>query len=515
MHKTLCEIFGGIDVQTVEYAVDWIEKRNSITPNKIAITDFLTKQNWSYQEINQRSINLGHYLLKQGISKGDRVALLSPNHISYFDLLFACMKIGAVLVPLNWRLSPEELEQIMDDCTPKMLFYHDSFSELSTQIFHSKKVNVSIPEYESLISVRLHPIPIVSMPVTDPLVIMYTGGTTGKAKGVVLSHRSIFANAANTVLSWNLTSNDVTPTFLPMFHTGGLNSLTLPVLQIGGKVVIIDKFEPNQAIDVLNDEGCTVCLMVPTMYQSIIPLEEFQKNTFPSMHTFISGGAPCPHTVYESFDRKGLAFKEGYGLTEAGPNNFYIDPKESKKKVGSVGKEMMWNSIKIVDDNYLDVADNVIGEILLRGPHLFDYYWENEKATNDAFIDGWFKTGDFGKKDSDGYFYIVGRKKEMIISGGENVYPTEIENVLINHPSVSEVCIIGIPDEKWGEMVCAVVVGSNGFTDENELKQHCKSRLGHYKVPKKFFFINELPKTPVGKIDKKQLISQYTIISNK
>jgi fatty-acyl-CoA synthase len=503
--------FGGICMLSTDYALDWMNKRSAITPNKIAISDFLSKEEWTFQEVNQRATSMANFLLNNDISKGDRIALLAPNHISYFDLLFACMKIGAIFVPLNWRLSSNELKEILDDCAPKILFYHDDFSALSSDIYKLKKVNINSKEYIGSVNIQPSILPIFSLTATDPLVILYTGGTTGKSKGVVLSHRSISANAMNTILSWNLTFDDVTPTYLPMFHTGGLNSLTIPVLQIGGRVVIIDKFEPNQAIDVIENEKCTVCLMVPTMYQSIIQLDSFSKASFSSMHTFISGGAPCPHTVYEAFSKKELSFKEGYGLTEAGPNNFYIHPNDAIKKVGSVGKEMMINSIQIVDENYNVLGENMVGEILLKGPHLFEYYWQNESATNEAFINGWFKTGDFGKKDADGYFYIVGRKKDMIISGGENIYPTEIENILINYPLVKEVSVIGLPDEKWGESVCAVIVSENEEEiDTNELKAYCIEKLGRYKVPRKFIFIKQLPKTHVGKIDKKQLIVEFS-----
>ena len=346
-----------------------------------------------------------------------------------------------------------------------------------------------------------------------PWLIIYTGGTTGKPKGVVLSYEAVTSNAINTVISWGLTDADCTLNYMPLFHTGGINALALPILLVGGTVVIGQKFDPERAIRAIDEYKTTISLFVPTMYQLMTQTAYFEQSTFPTVKVFLSGGAPCPKPIYERFKARGLKFKEGYGLTEAGPNNFVIDANVAMTKKGAVGKSMLFNEVQVMNENGEPCSEGEVGELWLKGSHVFRYYWNNEQETNATFHNGWLKTGDLAKFDEDGDFYIVGRKKEMIITGGENVYPQEVEQCLITHPAVQEVTVIGVPDEKWGECVVAFIV----LTDKDgaaaadfgalavELKEHCKKRLANYKIPKHLNFVEELPKTVVGKIDKKQL----------
>jgi fatty-acyl-CoA synthase len=306
-------------------------------------------------------------------------------------------------------------------------------------------------------------------------------------------------------MSWNLTSRDVTITYMPMFHTGGLNALSIPLLLIGGKVVLASDFRPEEAVRDLLDYQCTIILLVPTMYHMMIRTKAFQKQSFSSI-IFLSGGAPCPLEIYEEFQRKGLQFKEGYGLTEAGPNNFYMDLHKVHEKRGSVGKPMLLNEVKITRPDGTETAPDETGELLLKGSHLFKCYWNNAKATEEVLHDGWLCTGDLARRDKDGFYYIAGRKKDMIITGGENVYPLEVEHWISSLPQVSETAIVGIPDAKWGEKVTAfIVLQENMSLTLAELKRHCAIKLGSYKIPKEMIFLEELPKTPVGKIDKNQL----------
>ncbi|RXJ00301.1 long-chain fatty acid--CoA ligase [Anaerobacillus alkaliphilus] len=485
----------------MSWDTDWLKKRARITPDRVAVVDGETRERWTYDNLNERAEHQASLLLDQGIGKGDRVALLAPNTVSYFDLLFACMKLGAIFVPLNWRLSSKEIAYILQDCQPKLLAYDDKFLPLIPNKYEGILLGV-----QQLLAGSQPIIPFdVSIEENDPLAIIYTGGTTGHPKGAVLTHKSVFYNAINTIISWNLTCEDTTVTYMPMFHTGGLNALSLPLLHIGGKVVIADKFEPNHLIDVINEEQCTILLLVPTMYHVLIQSERFQKAAFPSMHTFLSGGAPCSYRIYEAFAKKGLAFKEGYGLTEAGPNNFYINTRDVVNKRGSVGKPMLYNNVKIIDDDGRDVGSSEVGEILISGHHLFDHYWNSPSITAATIKNGWLYTGDLGKYDEDGYFYIVGRKKDMIITGGENVFPLEVEHVIAEHDLVTEVAVVGVADEKWGEIVTAFIVPKGGLT-EAEVLTYCRTYLGSYKVPKVIRFVSQLPKTAVGKIDKKQLV---------
>ncbi|SEC62539.1 long-chain fatty acid--CoA ligase [Paenibacillus sp. GP183] len=501
----------------MECVIDWFERRCQLQPELIAVVSGETGERWTYGDMERRFLRLAAYLQSEGVGKGDRVALLSPNDICYFDLLFACAKLGAIFVPLNWRLAISELEYILQNCRPKVVVVHPQLAEFQenaaaayglTEALNSPYKLMSISDLESHHKVAA-PEDCPDLHIDDPLAIIYTGGTTGKPKGVVLSHRSIFWNAINTVVSWDLTSRDITPTYMPMFHTGGLNALSLPVLQAGGTVIVCKTFRAEDFVRIVNRERCTLVLLVPTMYHMLTQSDAFAEATFPTMHTFLSGGAPCPHTIYDAFASKGLAFKEGYGMTEAGPNNFYIHPSHAAKRVGSVGKSMMLNDIKISNAQGETAADEEVGEIMLRGGHLFHSYWNLPQATEEAFTDGWFHTGDLGRRDQDGYYYIMGRKKDMIITGGENVYPLEVEHLLQQHSDVVEAAVVGIPDEKWGELVTAVLVLKEGCSlDEESMKQYCKASIGKYKVPKRFVAVGELPKTAVGKIDKNRIISE-------
>ncbi|PLR97677.1 long-chain fatty acid--CoA ligase [Bacillus sp. T33-2] len=489
------------------WELDWLKNRARLAPEAEAIADAKTDQIWSYSQIDKRAEAVAAWLVARGIQKGDRVALLSPNNICYFDLLFACGKIGAIFVPLNWRLSIKELKYIFSDASPKLVGFHSDMEHMVTQFCElGSTFNVDNEEYDIITNSGAF----ISVPVDlgweDPLEIIYTGGTTGEPKGVVLSHRAILWNGVNTVLSWNLTNSDISITYLPMFHTGGLNALSIPLLVAGGKVVIANDFQPEKAVEYLNSFYCTVALFVPTMYHMMVKTNAFQKSDFPAMKVFLSGGAPCPLEIYDEFRKKGLAFKEGYGLTEAGPNNFYIDPGDAWRKRGSIGKPMLFNSAVILKEDGSNALAGEVGELLIQGKHCFSYYWKNKQATMDALNAGWLHTGDLAKSDEEGFYYIVGRKKEMIISGGENIYPLEIEHWICSHPGVNETAVIGLPDEKWGEAVTAfVVLATSGTITADEIKEFCRDKLAGYKIPKRIYFLEELPKTPVGKIDKKQL----------
>lgn len=489
----------------MQSAVDWFQSRVNLFPDKQAVVDAKTENSWTYQQLNRRAESLAQYFIEKRVEKGDRIALLAPNHISYFDFVFACMKTGAIFVPLNWRLSNDELNYVIQDCSPKFIGVDPLFREKTNQIkMNCELIDIDSHDYMKKLRTTSSFAGVNKPDEVDALAMIYTGGTTGKPKGVVLSHRSILWNAINTIISWNVTDEDVTLTFLPMFHTGGLNALSLPLLLAGGRVVILSEFEATKAVKDLIMYECTIALCVPTMYHMMIQTKAFQEAIFPHMKVFLSGGAPCPYKIYQAFREKGVPFKEGYGLTEAGPNNFYIDPCDTIRKQGSVGKPMLFNDIKIMADNGTEAVSDGVGELLIRGHHSFEYYWNKEEQTEQTIVDGWVHTGDLARKDEDGYVYIVGRKKDMIITGGENVYPLEIEHWLEANENISEASVIGIPDEKWGEIVAAVVVPKSEITEE-ELKEYCEAKLTRYKVPRKFFLLDELPKTHVGKINKAAL----------
>lgn len=493
----------------MKWETDWLGSHARLTPEQIAMIDGDTKEQWTYMELNERACIIAGHLLRIGIQKGDRIAILTPNHHSYFELLFATAKIGAIFIPLNYRLSAKELSYIIKDAGAKIVFYHEEFVQMAGAIQAAvddlQTISLQSEFIDWLAQKEIQQID-SSTSLDDPWVIIYTGGTTGLPKGVVLTHNNILWNAINTVISWKLSSTDRTYTVLPLFHTGALNALTMPVLYAGGTVVLGKQFAPENTLTTIAEQKISILLLVPTMHHMIIHDPLFEQITFVHDPIFLSGGAPCPLSIYDGYQKKQIRFKEGYGLTEAGPNNFYLSPEEAKRKRGSVGKPMIHNRITLIDEAGNPVADDEVGEIVIEGSHVFAYYWNNEIETSKTLQNGKLFTGDLAKRDKDGYYYVVGRKKEMIISGGENIYPLEVENVLQNHPQLSEAVVVGIEDTKWGEKVVAFVVNKKGEKPEKEtLITYCHQHLARYKTPKDFYFLEELPKTAVGKIDKKKL----------
>ncbi|XXM73938.1 AMP-binding protein [Lysinibacillus sphaericus] len=491
----------------MEMVTDWLQKRSIISPDRVALVNGATDEMITYRSLDARAAKWAYYMKEKGMQKGDRVVFISKNHPVCFELLFACSKIGAIFVPLNWRLSSAEIASLMGDCSPQLVFLQADFEpglEAALQGYQTgriEEIRETVYSGKELTSE-------IKRGKDDPWVMIYTGGTTGKSKGVILSYRSINANALNTIISWNLNEEDSTITYLPTFHTGGLNALSLPILMTGGKVVTAERFEPRHALYMLNHHGCTIVLLVPTMYHGLLEEEDFKHASFPKMKVFLSGGAPCPGKVYDAFKAKGIQFKEGYGLTEAGPNNFYIDPGKMKK--GSIGKSMMLNEVKVVDQEGKCVKYGEVGELLLGGDHLFKEYWNMPEETAAALKDGWLHTGDLARIDHEGDYYIVGRKKDMIISGGENIYPQEIEHWLCEHPSISECAVVGMPHEKWGEVVTAFMKVRRGkMITSNEAKSYCLEKFGAFKIPKQYHFIEEIPKTDVGKVNKKGLVEGF------
>ncbi|MFP3310149.1 MAG: class I adenylate-forming enzyme family protein [Acidilobus sp.] len=449
-----------------------------------------SSRSFTFSELEAASNYVARRLLEMGVRRGDRVVTLIRDPLSHVLTFFGVRKVGAVLVPINPRLGRSFLDFVVKDVSPVLVI--DDY--LASGVKSEDIVRPDARDYSFAYEERL------SLDETkEPAMILYTGGTTGLPKGAIIPESAIIWNSIITILSWGLTSRDCTVVSLPLYHTGGWNVLLLPLLLVGGRVVLpeTDKFDPDWTIRTLHDKGCTIYMGVPTMLEAISRSPLFD-NVDLSNVTFISGGGPLPPSVAERFFRKGYRVFQGYGLTEAGPNNFYISPERYVKKPKSVGKPLMFVKMKLSDD----------GELLIRGPHVFQGYWNRpeEKPFTD---DGYLRTGDIFTVDEDGDFYFLDRKKDMIKTGGENVYSTEVEEALRQLPYVEDAAVFGVPDERWGEMVVAVVVRRKKGVTEDEVKNDLKRVLASYKVPKRVIFVREIPKTPVGKISKKELREAY------
>lgn len=340
--------------------------------------------------------------------------------------------------------------------------------------------------------------------------ILYTSGTTGVPKGAMLSHRMITWNAINTQISWGLRDSDITPTFAPFFHAGGLNVLTTPLYHLGGTIVLLRTSDPQAILRTIEREHCTIVFAVPTVFQMMMEHAEFATTNFASVRFCVTGGSSCPLSVIQGYAARGLEFRQGYGLTEVGVNCFSLAPEDATRKAGSVGHPIFHSRARIVDSEERDVAPGEVGELILAGPHVCSGYWKHPEATAEAYRGGWWHTGDLVRCDSEGYYYIVGRKKDMFISGGENVYPAEIKGVIATHPGVLEVAVIAQPDPRWGEVGLAIVVPREaGSLTGEEILAYCADKVARYKIPKVVYFTTALPRNAMGKVIKGKLVREF------
>jgi len=497
------------------YLGDWLSRWAEIDPEREALIDGATGRAWTWAQLDSRASRLAGALASRfGVGRGDRVALIANNAPEVFEVLFACARIGAVFVPFNWRLAVPELVDIARDCTPTVMVYDDAWAGAADVVMSEARIKGGVTfgatgrpgvlAYEAAIEAYA-PAATVQVALEDLAMILYTSGTTGLPKGVMLSWQQIVFNSVNTTLACDLTVNDRCLAFLPLFHTGGINCLATPLFHRGGSVVVMPRFDAAEALAIMERYGVTITVAVPVMYQMLMDAG-LATRELPRLSTLLCGGAPCPHSLIEQYLELGYNFRQGYGLTEVGPNCFSLHPSDVRRKIGSVGRPIFHSAARVVLDDGTEAAADVIGELWLRGPHVTLGYWNKPEATA-AVLDaeGWFHTGDYVKRDAAGYFQIAGRKKDMFISGGENVYPAEVENALAAHPGVAEVCVLGVPDARWGEVGLAVIVPRPEVTiamDDAALKQWMRERLAPYKVPKHWRLVDELPKNSSGKVVK-------------
>ncbi len=507
-----------MDLKDWSWIGDWTGRRALLTPKREAIVDNIQNKRYTFEEMDKRANQVARLLLDSGVQKGDRVGIYSKNRFDFLDILFACGKIGAILTPFNIRLTTPETEYLVKKTNPSIVFYDPNLGiqfgkirpllEKQHVVVMGNKMFDTDPDIHSLVTRNSSSAverPAITM--DDPFLIVFTGGTTGLPKGAVLSHRLVFWNSVNTIVSWGLRPDDIQPLLFPLFHTGGINVLLIPFYHLGALSIIMGDFDPEETLRVVESERCTIVIGVPTVFNMISQSSNFKKTNFEHVRLFISGGAPCPVAIMEKYWERGKILKMGYGLTEVGPNNFYLPDDAVKERPTSVGFPAFHCDMKIVDDDNVTLSDEEVGELMLRGPHTFSGYWaEPEESAKVIESDGWVHTGDLVKRDSDGFYYIVGRKKDMFISGGENVFPSEIEDVLYKHPAILEAAVIGVPHEKWGEVGKVFIVLKDGESlAEDEIRQYMDDKLASYKIPKHYEFREDLPKSAAGKILKREL----------
>ncbi len=470
--------------------LDWLKRWACYAPQAIALQSGETGESWSYDQLYRRSLRAAAYLRDHyGISRGDRVVCVAQNQLDYVSLFFATQRLGAILVPVNFRFKPSEVEHIVSDCAAKVVLDDAGLAQLS-----AATASGAVEEIAFASSFE------------DICMVLYTSGTTGFPKGAMLSYRMIFWNSINTGLRLNLTQNDVVVTFLPLFHTGGWNVLTTPCLHRGAKVILLKKFDAEIILRLCDREKVTVLFGVPTTLDLLSRSPSFADVNLDSIRYAIVGGEPMSLELIHLYEQRGIPVRQGYGLTEFGPNVFSLGEEDSRRKAGSIGFPNFYIDARVVDERGRDVGTDKVGELILRGPTTMSGYWGNDRATAEVLRDGWFYTGDLVRKDSEGFFYVSGRKKEMFISGGENVYPAEVERVLRRLPGVREAAVIGVPDMKWGECGKAFVSFEEGRSlSVEDMREFCLQHLAKFKVPAQFVVMKDLPKNESGKIAKKFL----------
>jgi len=505
------------------YIGDYLARRELYSPDKLAFIDAGKSPEWrlTFRDANRRANKLANWLKSQGIGKGDRVAMLARDGYEHLDVFFACSKLGAIHTALNWRLHWQELLEIFNYTNPKILIYSDDFKEGVTQLtthyplttvhLEGNGVKNSLHFESTLQAVIDTAVTCETLEAEDIAALIFTGGTTGLPKAAEVSHRMIAWNTLNTVIH-DVTHNDIYLNVFPMFHTGGLFVYTLPQVIFGGTTILIHQFDPAQVLNLLEREKVTIFAAVPTMYQMLTTASNWNEVDLSSLRFCTSGGAPLPVPLVEKYTKeKNIRFKQGFGMTEFGPGIFALAPEDAIRKAGSIGRPNFFVDAQIVGEQNQFLGPNEAGELVLKGPSYCSGYFNNPEATEAAVDEhGYFHTGDVVYFDDEGYFYIVDRKKDMFISGGENVYPAEIEKVLYQHPAVHMCAIIGLPDSKWGEVGKACVVFKAGQSaTEAELLKFMTERLAKYKVPRSVSFMEALPISAAGKILKRDLRDRY------
>lgn len=484
----------------------WPGRRARKTPHRTALVH--GDRRISYAQLHDRITRLAHALRAAGIRRGDRVAYLGANHPAYLETLFASGVLGAVFVPLNTRLAAPEIAYQLDDCGAQVLIHAREQAHL---VGEATQVTIEVgPAYEDLLA-EACPTPLDEPVSPDDLcLIMYTSGTTGRPKGAVLTHANLTWNSINVLVDLDLAADDRALVCAPLFHTAGLNMLALPVLLKGGTCIVMEQFDPAVTLEMIDGERITFMFGVPTMYDMLARQPGWDDADLSSLRLLTCGGAPVPTSLIEVYLRRGLTFLQGYGMTEASPGVLFLDAEHAVTKAGSAGVPHFFSDVQVRRPDGTRVGPGELGEVLVHGPHVSPGYWGRPEESAAVLTDGWFHSGDAARVDEDGYITIADRIKDMYISGGENVYPAEVEDVLLTLPEVAECAVIGVPDEKWGEVGRAVIVPAPGAQiDAEALLRELTQRLAKYKVPRSVVFTASLPRTASGKLRKNDIHAQH------
>jgi fatty-acyl-CoA synthase len=465
-----------------EHTIDRIIRdRARITPGRVAIEE--AGRTWTYADLDARSDELA-----RGLLHGERVSTLTGNSGEHVALMFACAKAGAILHPISWRLAPAEVAFQLDDAEPAFFLIEDEHRDLGEAALAIANVQPALALAGTHAASDSRPAD------DDPLLLIYTSGTTGKPKGALLTHGNCFWTNLSFDLATGIRPDDVILQVLPQFHCGGWNVQSILAWWKGARLVLERGFEPARALELIERERVTTVMGVPANYLFMSQEPRFAATDLSSLRLAVVGGAPMPVALLDVWAARGVDIVQGYGLTEAAPNVLCLPPEDARRRAGYAGKPYPYVTCELSPEK----------ELLVRGPNVFPGYWRNPEGTAGAFRDGWLLTGDIAERDDEGNYRILGRLKDMIVSGGENVYPAEIEAVLHDHPAVADAAVVGVADERWGE-ACAAFVVAESPVSEDELREHCRERLARFKVPKSFTFMDELPRNSMGKIQKSEL----------
>ncbi|MEZ4769435.1 MAG: long-chain fatty acid--CoA ligase [Caldilineales bacterium] len=500
------------------YHFDWIKRHAERTPDKLALVDAHSGLELTFAQFDRRAGRLSSFFVdKLALQKGDRVSILAGNSADYYVVLMACAKAGVILNTLNWRLAAPELEYILNDCQPRVLIYESEFAAtvdaLRSRIDceHFVVMGDGGPSGDwrygdALAAGDPNGVTAPRLRYDDTWCILYTSGTTGRPKGAQVTYGNFFYNAVGMGQAIDLTSQDVNLNVLPAFHAGGLGLYAGPIFHAGGTLVVMRAFDAGGLLGLIERWRVSVILLVPSIYLMLAQFPDFDRYELSSVRSWASGGSPLPPSLVNNFVSKGLVIQQGFGMTETGPTVFIIDRDNAVRKAGSVGKPVLHTEVSIRDRDGNVLGANQVGELCIRGGNVTTGYWNRPEATAEALSDGWLHSGDAAMFDDEGFYTIVDRWKDMFISGGENVYPAEVENVLYEHPAVAEAAVVGVPDPGWQEVGRAFVVVKAGQTlSEEEVIAWCQGKLARFKIPKSVVFVEVLPRTAAGKVLKRDL----------